>query len=220
MRLDPYGVWYEQPFVVFDVETTGLDPENDRIVELGVARFEKGRLVDSWGSVLNPGCEIPADATAVHGITNAEARVSPTFLSALPHLLRLSHDAQPVAFNADFDKAFLFTEFERTPIDRPQRIPMFQSWVRWTDPLVWSRDLRGNLWRGNKLVECCERHGVPLDNAHRATADAIAAGELLLRLSTDMRPMTTCELLRQQQPIQDAHQSVFDGWKNKNAWRR
>ena len=49
MTGDPYAPWYEHTFVIFDVETTGLE-DSDRIVELGLARFEGGELVKRWGS--------------------------------------------------------------------------------------------------------------------------------------------------------------------------
>jgi DNA polymerase III epsilon subunit family exonuclease len=192
---DPYGAWYEHDFVVFDVETTGLE-RFDRIVEIGFARFEGGKLVKEWGSLLNPGVPIPPDATAIHGISDDDVADAPRFLEALPDAFAIAHDAHPVAYNASFDRGFWFRELGETPLTDLTGIPLCDERVRWLDPLIWMRKMNGP--GQNKLTQCCKRHGIDIGNAHRATDDAVAAGKLMLIMEEENPPFTLCETLRRQ----------------------
>lgn len=213
---DPYALWSERSLVVFDVETTGVDPDIDRIVEVGAARFERGTLVSQWGSLVNPGRSIPEEAASIHGIRDADVEHAPPFTAAVPYLARIAYGAQPVAYNAPFDQGFLFRDFERTPLDPLYRIPLFSAQARWIDPLAWIRFIRPNNATGNTLAESCERFGAPLVNAHRATDDAIATGHLLFKLVRDIPKMTVCELLRRQQALYEYQQQQYEQWKMRN----
>ncbi len=66
--------WLTGPIVAFDLETTGTDVESGRIVTAAVVWMEAGEVVHSWSVLADPGVEIPVDATAVHGISTAQAR--------------------------------------------------------------------------------------------------------------------------------------------------
>jgi DNA polymerase III epsilon subunit family exonuclease len=205
---DPYGPWWQHNLVIFDVETTGLT-EEDRIVELGLVRFEQGEVVQQWGSLINPGVSIPKDATAIHGISDADVADAPSFVFALPNIIRLARGAWPVAYNASFDRAFLDREMNRLTVSLD--LPILNPLYRWVDPLVLVRRADGT-WGKNKLTVACERRGIPLENAHRATDDALAAGLLLLHLSKEIPPWTMTELLRKQTEY-DAEQDA-----ERRAW--
>jgi DNA polymerase-3 subunit epsilon len=82
--------------VVLDVETTGTDPMTDRIVQFGAVRIEPGGSQECLNMLVNPGCKIPAEATAIHGITDAQVEMRPKFPD-LAHLV--------VGFLADADFA-------------------------------------------------------------------------------------------------------------------
>ncbi len=205
---DLYGPWWAHNFVVFDVETTGLDPNGDRIIEMGFARFERGVLVGSYGTLVYPGMEIPQEATDIHGISTADVASAPGFAGTLHRAAQLCHNAWPVAYNADFDRGFWFAELQRAGLHAPWLIG--QPEHGWVDPLVWVRNEHG--WGGNKLVAVAERYGVPIENAHRATDDAVAAGKILLTLRDLMPSVTIIELLRRQHYYNEQHREQIEQW--------
>jgi DNA polymerase-3 subunit epsilon len=206
-----YDYWWEHDVALFDTETTGF-PENDaRIVEVGVARFHKRECVAKWGSLINPGVPIPEEASAIHGITDADVRYAPTFLQALPRILNLMHGAWPAAYNAVFDQSMFNIEVNHAGIELPPH-PMTDPTKIWLDPLTWVRKIDG-IWAGNKLTEAATRWNVSLNNAHRAEFDACASGELLYRIGRQNMPsVTMCELLRQQRVVWREHEEERRTW--------
>lgn len=217
---DLYGPWWRHNLVVFDVETTGLDDSSDRVVELGLARFEDARCVDTWGTLVYPGIEIPQEATSIHGISTADVATAPPFIRALPEIIRIARDAWPVAYNAGFDHRFWSQEMSRTAIADLQ-VPIFDPGFRWLDPLVWVRHVDG-IWAGNKLTQVCERYGVSIVNAHRATDDAVAAGHLLTRLaergsSGGIPPIAMHEVLRRQERMHQDQETKRRAWYAKKG---
>jgi len=208
---DPYGPWWNHNLVLFDVETTGLDDEEDRVVEVGFARFEKGSLVDQWGTLVYPQREIPEEASAIHGISQVDVATAPIFARIIGEALRISRDAWPAAYNASFDRKFWAQEIGRLLIP-PMRTPIFDPSVRWFDPLVWVRQYDG-IWGGNKLTDACDRYGISLENAHRATDDAVAAGRLLFEALRERMPsVTMTEMLRRQAYYNEKHEADRRAW--------
>ena len=94
-------------FAVIDVETTGLNPIVDRVVEVACVLLRSGRVVDTFSSFVNPGREIPATASAVHHITAGHVQGAPRLEILQPQLSAMCQDAVVVAHNAAFDLAFL-----------------------------------------------------------------------------------------------------------------
>ena len=156
-------------FAIIDVETTGLSPKNDRVVELAVVRVDQhGQVVDEWTTRFNP--EGPVGATNIHGITQADVANAPLFrdvaASIVPHIAGL-----PIAaHNARFDLAFLRAEFRRAGWDVPW-LPAFCT-------LDGSHHYLPGLDR-RRLVDCCWGARIPLQDAHSALGDARAAAALL-----------------------------------------
>jgi DNA polymerase III epsilon subunit family exonuclease len=100
--------WYELgPFTVFDVETTGMSPARDRMVEIAAARIERSGEIIRWQSLINPGCLIPYAATRVHRITDDMVVDAPSFSDAGFQFMDFAHDSILVAHNARFDLGFL-----------------------------------------------------------------------------------------------------------------
>jgi DNA polymerase III epsilon subunit-like protein len=219
---DPYGPWMAHNLVVFDVETTGLDSVNDRIVEVGLARFENGLLVKRWGSIVYPEMSIPDEASAIHGITNLDVATAPLFIETISRILSISQNAQPVAYNASFDRSFWFNALKRLPLTELESVPLFNPEVRWLDPLVFVRHFDGLWGDGNKLTTATGRYSVNLESAHRATDDAVAAGRLLYALAEYRKipPWTMTEILRRQQPLADKHEKEYQGWFNEKGISR
>lgn len=177
----------------FDTETTGVDVDNDRVVQVATAyhayldpRGDRARTV-IWETLVNPGVPIPPPATAVHGIDDARVSSSPTFGAIAAELhsrLRgsLYDDAtefwgMPVVLTGynvcAYDVPLLAAEFKRLSSVNPPfgDLPI-------VDPIVFV-NWHHRSERGRKLVDACRGYRVPLDNAHQASADCLAAAQLL-----------------------------------------
>jgi DNA polymerase-3 subunit epsilon len=100
--------------IVLDTETTGMDPaQGDRLVEIGCVELENHLPTGKTYHVyINPEREIPAEATAVHGITNDFVKDKPTFGEVVGDFLDFIGDAQLVIHNAEFDMKFLNAELK------------------------------------------------------------------------------------------------------------
>lgn len=174
-------------FVLLDCETSGLSPETARVVEVAAVRFELNYgewLTDVYNIIVlpEPGFVMPAEASTINGITQEMVNAGLPFADAWRAIAaRCAHEGVAVAaYNADFDRKFLSAEVKRLGIpkaDIPEAIK-----APWLDPLVWVR-ARDRFVKGpgrHKLTTTCARWGIPIENAHRATGDATAAGKLLL----------------------------------------
>lgn len=191
--------WPEAPLVVIDFETTGLDPENDRIVEVGVALFREGKHERSENWLVQPGMSIAAESSAVHGITDEMVKDAPVFGEVWSLVRPFLEGRLPVAYNHRFDSRFLWAELRRmgmatTGTEIP---PAASDDGVWIDPFVWVREIYKNE-KGFSLTDTCARLNVPLDTAHRASHDAEAAGKVLLAIAPQL-PQRYGELLRIQQ---------------------
>lgn len=169
---------------VFDLETTGVDVTADRIVTAHVGVLDaRGREIASRDWLADPGIEIPEGATAVHGITTEHARrlgrpaaeVVGQVVGALRSLL--SQGVPVVAYNASYDFSLLAHEATRRGID-----PLVEP-APIIDPLV--IDKAYDRYRpGKRTLEVVAAHyAVPLDGAHEASADAVAAGRVAQALA-------------------------------------
>ena len=127
----------EVPIALLDVETTGRDPVTDRIVELGIVVGLRGAVVRRHDWLINPERPIAEDAKAVHGISDDDVKDAPTFAAVAGEILEALRGTLPGAYNAPFDKAFLFAELERAQIETT-----LQRKVEWVDPLIWARELQ------------------------------------------------------------------------------
>lgn len=107
--------WHSMgPFTVFDLETTGLVPARDRIVEIGAVRIEKDGTLSRFSTLVNPGIIIPPRACAVHGITNDMVSDAPPFKDAGYKFLDFCQGSHLVTHNARFDLAFMQENLART----------------------------------------------------------------------------------------------------------
>ena len=94
-------------FVAFDLETTGLDPVTDRIIEIAAIRFVDGGPKDRYVTLVNPDKHIPALVTEITGITNDMVRTAPKEERIIDDLLEFVGDAPLVAHNIGFAREFL-----------------------------------------------------------------------------------------------------------------
>lgn len=175
--------------MVLDVETTGLDPYNDRIVELGIAVFENGRWVHRADYFVNPeGRVLRQEVIDVHGITHEQVMDAPPFYDIYNKIAPFLYDAVPVAYNTSFDRRFISHAVTRSwPRHAFHTLPpALQLDVRWIDVCPLARwcvpELPGNKY---KLVKVAEYLGFDTREAHRADWDALLTGSVLLKLVND-----------------------------------
>lgn len=161
--------------VVFDTETTGLElKRGDRIISLAACRVLNGRLLadDSFDQLINPQRDIPAESTAIHGLTDTDVADSPPVEVVLPRFHRYARTAVLVAHNAAFDLLALKLAGTDLRFDNPV-----------LDTLLLSRALDPSL-EGHGLDALAERFELqfPPGTRHTALGDARVTAELLLCL--------------------------------------
>lgn len=166
----PSGVRLDQPrFAVLDIETTGLTPQMDRIVEIAVVTTDPwGRVLGEWSTRVNP--EGPVGATHIHGITAADVAHAPVFRDVVAALTQQLAGAALVAHNADFDLAFIRQEYQRAGWDMPAAPALCT--LHASEYHLPGLDRR-------RLADCCWAVGTPLTGAHSALGDARATAVLL-----------------------------------------
>jgi len=199
--------------VAVDTETTGTLPGVDAAVQVALVRFEGGTPVGSVSSLIDPGREIPITAITIHGITNEAVKGAPTIgqFFAQPATIELLSGAQPLAYNATFDRAF---------------VPLHawgEDWGwQWLDPLTFVRAV-DRFVRGagrHKLEAACSRRGIEISRAHDAAADAEAAGRLFYKVAPEYlikgdppdQRVPLGELLRHQRHIEADEWHRFCEW--------
>lgn len=206
--------WLTSPILALDAESTGTDPETARVVTYCLGRSDRPgqwEPVESW--MIDPGCPIPAEATAVHGITDEMAAEGDTPELALGQLeveLRGAAFSQVpiVLHNAPYDLTLLDREFRRhMGVGIPDGLIIL-------DTLVLFR--RFELTTGSRtLAKLAERHGIVFP-AHDAEADALAALRLLHILAgiNDLLPLVD---------VADLHRLQSDWYAAQQSaayWRR
>lgn len=191
----------ELPLVSIDVETTGLDPTRDRIVEIACVSWQGGRVTATRSWLVNPGTAMPEEAHAVHGISDRDLEGKPAFEQIADELLSTLDRAIPVAYNADFDRQILAAELARLEHQKTRQPPAARRDVHWIDPLIWTRELYKDA-KSHSLGEMCGRLGIELAQAHRALADAEATVQMLGAMLEDVRvPRTYAAFMREQRRL-------------------
>jgi DNA polymerase-3 subunit epsilon len=159
----------EKPLCFLDLETTGTDPVKDRIVSFAGVISEGGS--DMWlEELLNPGIPIPAEATAVHGITNEMVADKRTFRQAASTIRAFINGCDLAGYNLlNFDLPLLWEEFHRVGIT------LDLTGVNVIDPCVIFREREPRDLTAAMMFYCAERH----DGAHGARADVEATRKVL-----------------------------------------
>lgn len=159
-----------KPIVFFDLETTGVNIATDRIVEISILKIFPNGTQESKTWLVNPEIEIPAEATAVHGITNEKVVTEPTFKELAGAVNALIADADLAGFNSNrFDIPLLAEEFLRVGIDFDMN-----NRKAIDVQVIFHKKEQRTLSAGYKFY--C---GEELDDAHSAEADTKATYEIL-----------------------------------------
>lgn len=215
--LDADAAWIDLPIAVLDTETTGRDPQTDRIVEIGIVVGLRGEVVKRHNWLVNPGIPIPDGAREVHGISDDDVKDAPTFQQIAGEIAAALQGTVPAAYNASFDKSFVEAELLRSGLVLDAFPACMKRDVEWVDPLVWARELQ-KYEKGKKLGEVAQRLGIALENAHRASDDAEAALKVLYAFGGDTRvPRAYGSLIQEQRRLKGAQEDSFAAWRNRRA---
>lgn len=213
--------WIDGPLLGFDTETTGVDVDSDWIVTAALVRRDaSGTHVRTW--LIDPGVEIPAGATAIHGITTEQARThgEPAALAleeiAVVLAESIAAGVPVVAFNASFDLCILAADLRRhglaTLADR-----LGGDVVPVIDPLVLDRAEDQYRSGKRKLVDLCGLYQVADGGRlHTADVDVIATLDVLAAIVDRYPHLGALELARLHAYQVTAHRAWAEGF---NAWR-
>jgi DNA polymerase-3 subunit epsilon len=163
--------------IILDTETTGLDPlRGDRLVEIGcVEILNRMPTGQTFHRHLNPQRDMPAEAFAVHGLSNEFLADKPFFAEVVEDFLDFIGDAPLVIHNASFDIGFINAE-----LDRVKRPPIARE--RLVDTLLLAR--RKHPGVSNRLDDLCSRYAI--DNSRRTKHGALLDAELLAEIYIDL----------------------------------
>lgn len=176
--------------VAIDIETTGLSPDRDVIIEIGAVKFKGHRVEDEWSSLINPGRHIPEFITGLTGISDVEVRNAPRLLDIAPDLEAFAEDAPIVGHNVRFDLSFL------------QRVGLFE-YNDVIDTYELASVLMPTASRYN-LGSLGKQLGILLPATHRALDDArvtMAAFNRLLEMARELPLDMVDEIVRLSEPL-------------------
>lgn len=165
----------ELTYTVFDTETTGLEPsKGDEIIQIGAVRIVNGRLLrqETFDQIVDPEIPLKPEGIPIHGITEDMVRGQPNIDVVLPAFHEFCEDTVLIAHNAAFDMRFLQLKEERTGIRFTQPV---------LDTLLLSAVVHPNQ-ESHKLDVILERLGITIGARHNALEDALATGEVFLKL--------------------------------------
>jgi DNA polymerase III subunit epsilon len=192
--------WEEIPIALLDVETTGREASQDRVVEVGIVIGQRGKIERRHNWMVNPERAIAPEAQAVHGISDEDVRNAPTFTKIADEFVQALDGCVLAAYNASFDKGFILAELGRAG-KSVERIANLKVGIEWIDPLIWARELYADE-KSRTLGDMAARLGIKLENAHRASDDAEAALQVLYRLGKDPRvPKTYGAFIQEQRRL-------------------
>ena len=211
--------WTAGEVLAFDFETTGIDRFNDVPVSYALVRVVDGVVVTSWSGLIDPGREIPAGATEVHGITTQRAREEGMPLRGAIELVTdavvsASGRGVPLAgMKLDYDLTILDTQARRLGgrgiIERGWRGPVL-------DAVVIDRHLDCDREGRRTLGDLCCLYGIEIGNAHDAWSDAIASAEVLFALAARYEALSECDLAQLHENQARWHREwaqSYDGWR-------
>ena len=170
---------FDDEFVAFDLETTGLSSLTDTIIEIGAVVFKQGKEIDRFQTFVAPGRKLEQKIIDLTGITDAMLVGAPKIEEVLPKFLEFVGGRPLVAHNADFDVGFVRAAAERL------NLPFNPTSV---DTLILSQNLLGHLNKF-KLNIVADALSLPEFNHHRAADDSMTCGLIFDRLSHKLREL-------------------------------
>lgn len=171
LAAEPNPEFAKNVFVVFDVETTGLEPTRDEIIELAAVKIVNGEICESFDTLIDPGFELPRKIVEITNITDEMLKGQYAIGEIIGDFYKFTRGAVLVAHNASFDMGFLSIAGKKHKYD-------FDN--SYLDTLAMARQkLR---LRHNDLSSVCAYFKIPLVNAHRAINDTLATAKMFIEL--------------------------------------
>lgn len=166
-----------QELVALDVETTGLNPAEDRIIEIALIRIKEGNIAENFVTLLNPERSIPPEVSYIHGITDDDIRESPFFRDIATKVIDIINERTILVHNAAFDIPFVKKELNLCGIEL--------SDIKIIDTLAIARE--HFFFRKNSLSVIAAHYGIDISGVHRAEADAKITYNVYRKLLEDLR---------------------------------
>ena len=170
---------FDEEYVAFDLETTGLYARRDKIIEIGAVRMKNGVEIDRFQTFVDPDCRLEKRTTELTGITDDMLRGAPKIQEALPKFLECVGGSVLVAHNADFDTTFIYHACQA------QGIPYTLTSV---DTLTISQNILTHLNK-HTLDVVAKDFDMADFNHHRAGDDALVCGRIMGKLMEKLQAM-------------------------------
>jgi DNA polymerase-3 subunit epsilon len=170
--------YFEEEYVVVDLETTGLSPFNgNEIIEIGVTEIKGDNVGNNYSRFVKPKNPIPGLITNLTNITDEMVKDAPLIEEVLPKFREYIGDKTIIAHNAKFDIGFLNYYLEKL------NLPLIDKYVCTMEMLKRNKEYKG---RNNKLQTACDYYGILNENAHRADSDTLATAKLFMKIRLSM----------------------------------
>ncbi len=150
-------------YVVFDLETTGISPYTDKVVEISAVKVRDNKVTDEFSSLVNPECHISEGASAVNGIYDEMVEDEPTFEEVLPKFIDFIEDLPLVGHNIhSFDMNFIYRDAEAYLGAFPDN--------DYIDTLLIARKCMPEMAH-HRMTDLATHYGISIEGAHRALKD-------------------------------------------------
>lgn len=172
---------FPQGVISIDLETTGLSPLMDKIIELSALKLTPDAQIKSFSTLINPEIDIPKDSTEIHGITNEMVQKAPTWSQVMPQFIEFIEELPLLAHNAKFDLGFLMFNLQKSKqLYKNNEVYCSCQYARRSLPQM----------PNHKLKTLVDELGITLENHHRAEDDALAALQVLAKGLTQTQGKT------------------------------
>lgn len=164
-------------FVVFDIETTGLNTETDQIIEIGAVKLEYGKIVEYYDTLIDPNREIPPDASRINHIYDDDVKNSPYIEDVLGFFMEYIKGYKLIAHNGNgFDLKILRRDCQKLGLPFENEL---------IDSLIEARKILKRE-RSHSLDSLCRHYNIVNKNAHRAYEDSEATAKVFVKLMDDL----------------------------------
>lgn len=213
--IDLAKCWTDHELVIVDTETSSPDPSSCELIEVAAVRMFNRQIIGEFSELIRPASPIPAEATEIHGITDAMVEHAPTAAQVQPALADFCRGAVPVGYNSVYDKEVLRRHMSPMPVEP----------ISWIDVYVIVASKRVDKFvKGPgrlKLSNVCARRGIAHESQHRALGDARATAQLLLHLldNTRVRPCPLGKMIDHTDKMRAEQQRDFASWRSRQPAR-
>jgi len=167
----------DEEFVIFDIETTGLSPLNNKITEIGAVKIKNSAIVETFSKLINPVDSIPVKIVELTEITDEMVKNSPKIEEVLPEFISFIGNAPLVAHNVEFDIGFIRENARKLDLTTENML---------LDTIKLAKVLIPDLKR-HKLNTVAKKLGIKIGNHHRALDDATATAKIFIRFIEMMK---------------------------------